>query len=403
MNSKTQSLRLFEQDTVPKLVEIIKHKKISSMSTWSDWLLCISAIGGLLWPTMLTGIFFAAILHRPSFKIKWEIHHTFLLAAAAIGMSIILTRDIGNASALILRYSFLWSLPFIILIYRPDEKTISIFHWFVFIIFIIDMAFNVGGRALGQDLLGRVTDMREGLVAMRMGGIFGHSFYSGLISLTAITAMLGGRYSKIWAIFPAINLIMAGSWRLTVAIPLILLFFIWKKRTYAKEILAVATLSILAVFTTLQTSGFSGKNQMFINDANTLRVFAWITAIQKISASPLTGIGYPAEKIQEGIGMDNNLIDDSLIAESWYLSSAITFGLPYTILRLMGIGMLFYSRRHTQFGKIACPLILVDLTYGGFFEGTLFYIMLWLQLSTFPDRKITTVKQGYSLKNLNSN
>jgi hypothetical protein len=50
-------------------------------------------------------------------------------------------------------------------------------------------------------------------------------------------------------------------------------------------------------------------------------------------------------------------------------------------LRYVAI-LFWYSRaRRTRFGQLVFPLVLVDLVYGGFFEGTLFYALMWMELS----------------------
>lgn len=341
----------------------------------------------------MIGIFLATLLRRSPRKFIWEAHYSWLLGAALIGLFVIAERGTSGSTGLILQYCFLWSLPFVFLFYRPDINTVSLFSKFIFGIFLIDFVFNVGGLALGRDLLGREIDIRQGaLASARMGGVFAHSFYSGSISLTALTTLLAGRYSMRWAIFPVLNLLLAGSWRLAVALPVILLFLLWKHRSYAKELLIVLLLSLLAIVITIYSSGVVKGSPMPVNEANTLRLFAWVTAIEKISKSPITGFGYP--KVNTLQGVDTDTIDDALAAESWYLGSAITFGIPYTLLRFIGLLMFFYSRRHSSFAKISCPLILVDMTYGNFFEGILFYTLLWIQLSAVaPASQITKARR----------
>lgn len=352
---------------------------------FSDWLLCISITAGLIWSPALIGILLAAILHKPSFSLAWERHHTYLLIAAIIGLFIILFRDKGDSLKLILRFAFLWILPFVILVYRPDERTINLFCKFIYIIFLIDFIFNIGGALIGDDLLGRQIDLRDGLLSARMGGVFAHSFYSGSISITAMTALLSSRHAKVWATLPAINLLLAGSWRLGISIFLILIFLIWKNRSYIQEILMVIALSFIAVMTTIYTSNPNENYLNIINPANTLRVYAWVTAIEKISNSPLIGVGYPNENVSDGVSYE--IIDESLISESWYLGSAITFGIPYTLIRFSGFLILFFNRRHTLFGRINSPLILVDMVYGGFFEGIVFYSMLWIQMTASSSKR----------------
>lgn len=349
--------------------------------SWSDWIFSLSVMLGLVWPPVLMGTLVAALLRKPPVILRWEHHHTTLLIAAILGGFVILVRGVNDSTDLVLRYAFLWGWPFIILLYRPSTETLSLFSRFVFAYLLVDLVFNVGGTLLGRDLLGREIDLREDVLFWRMGGVFAHSYYSGTFSIVALMAILTGRYSKAWAVLPAINLMLAGAWRLSAALALILIFFVWRRRTYRQEMMAVVLLSLLSVFATVYTSGLMTTGEGYVNPANSFRVYAWTTAIEKIAVSPLTGAGYPREK---GIdGMTTNVVDDSLIAESWYLGSAITFGIPYALMRLAGIVLLFYSRRRSVFSQVFGPVVLIDMVYGGFLiDGTLSFIMICLQLST---------------------
>lgn len=316
----------------------------------------------------------------------WQQHHTLFFISSIYATGVVLLRGIGDSSMLILQHLFIWSLPFLFLIYRPDERSLRLLLCFIFIVFAVDLVFNLVGSALGRDILHRTLDAREGLFGARMGGLFGHSFYSGSISLAVLTSLAAGRFNRSWLILPLINLALAGSWRLIAAIPLVLLFMVWRNRSRWQEFATILAASLLAVIATVWTSGLNEDSRFEINGANTLRVFAWVTAIEKIQESPWAGVGFPKDNTLTGV--DAETIDQSLTAESWYLGAAITYGIPYAVLRLAALMMFFAHHRGNPYARVTVPLILVDMVYGGFFEGTLFYVLLWTQ---FEGRVETTV------------
>lgn len=342
--------------------------------------MAISLLSGLIWTPLLLLIPLAAAFRRHRRPIEWAPYHSLMLFAGIIGASVVAFRGLQDSTGLVLQYFFIWCIPFIFLYFRPTETTVLIVSAAVILIFSVDLVFNVLGSLNSSDILGRDMDQRAGTIGARMGGVFGHAFYSGSISISALVIILCSTRSKLWTIFPIINLLIAGSWRLTIAIPILFVFYIWKERKYWQEILAAACISILAVVATIYTSGLIEIENVEVNPSNTLRVFAWATALEKIQDSPFTGVGYPKDNTLDGISMQT--IDESLTAESWYLGSAITFGVPYTFLRFISLLLLFAYHRRNQFVQVAGPYILIDLTYGGFFDGTLFYILMWTYIAS---------------------
>lgn len=53
------------------------------------------------------------------------------------------------------------------------------------------------------------------------------------------------------------------------------------------------------------------------------------------------------------------------------------------LMRLMNdaLMMLFAHHRGNPYARATVPQVLVDMVYGGFFKGTLFYVLLWMQLA----------------------
>jgi O-antigen ligase len=125
------------------------------------------------------------------------------------------------------------------------------------------------------------------------------------------------------------------------------------------------------------------------NPSNAYRVYAWVTAIEKIASSPLVGVGFPNEAAIQEAGVSFESLDENLIAESWYLSSAITFGIPYTLLYLGSLLIAFYGKafsRRNRARAMLYPYVVVDLIYGSFFGSVLIYSWLWLLICSVQER-----------------
>ena len=127
-----------------------------------------------------------------------------------------------------------------------------------------------------------------------------------------------------------------------------------------------------------------------VNPANDMRVIAWSLAIDKIGESPWIGIGYPSDRPETGVNIME--IDQLLIAESWYLAAAITFGVPYLFLRLSAYWHAFYylQQRRNLLILALVPFLLIDFTYGGMFEGALVYTWVWLNLLAGGESEATS-------------
>lgn len=360
-----------------------------SRQAMSDWLLVGAIALGLAFSWALPLIFVALAVRLGASqalrRIQWNAGHVLQLASIAWALGIIVTRGVGSAQALLLQYAFIWVLPLYFAVFRPTQSTVERYQLLVFAVFALDLAFNFYSLATGQDLLGRVVDERAGVAGGRNGGLFSHSFYSGSISILAYATFIA--QPKLRPLIPlaVINFLLAGSWRILVALVLLpALFWRYRQRKWRQELLWVGLVStgiIGLVFVT--SSVFQGDFGVEPNPANDLRIVAWVTALDKISESPWTGVGYPNDKPTDGVNADE--IDDLLIAESWYLGAMITFGLPYALLRLGAYLLAFYRRGYSRRSAIEAmlvPFALIDFTYGGFVEGVLVYTWLWILIES---------------------
>lgn len=345
----------------------------------SDRLLTASVAGGLFFPPLLGGLFAATLLRGRLQSVRWRLHHS--LMAAAVGWAVLVV-TLFRPSALpgIAYFGYLWMFPFLLAVYKPDADTVRTFGRFIIALFVVDLGFNVYSFIFGTDLLGRTLDAREGLFAgARNGGVFAHSFYSGSISIAALIVVLGGKRAPGWALLPLLNLAAAGSWRLGLAAMVILSAnLLWHRWTRRGCILFIAAWSLAVVISVVATSGLL-PIPVDANLSNTNRVFAWLLAIDKLQGTSLLGVGIPNTSGIEAVTFET--IDENLIAESWYLGTALAFGLPYTLLSFCALASAFFGQNFKHADKqfaLLMPLVFIDMVAGEFFLGVLIYTWMWL-------------------------
>lgn len=361
----------------------------------ADAVLASTVALGLVYTPAFAGIVFALLVKGKANKLNFDIGHYFIIAGALWAVLVITVRGIGGLeSGLLLQYLYLWFLPIFLRLYGPTDYTIGCFKALIMALFSLDFLFNIYSLITGGDLLDRVTDVRGGLGESRKGGLFGHSFYSVTISSIAYVFMFSNKKYRLLSLLAILNLYLAGSFRAIVPIVLVPVFYIgWRARARVTELTSVIALSLAAVFSVFATSSI-GDFGLPANPSNDLRIFAWTTAITKISNSPLFGVGYPTSDID---GIDESVVDESLIAESWYLTSAVTFGLPYLLLRLIGLICVLYGPRYSKrsvYEAVFVPLMLVELVYGAAFEGMLYYFIIWLVLESRRSGSGRIVREG---------
>lgn len=354
----------------------------------SDWILTISTGLGLISPYLLPLNFAILLTRKITAKIQWERHHTYLFTAIIWAIAAYILDNKSNIKAL-LPYFFYWSLPFLLATKQINSRTVRTFSILLFGLLLIDAIFNLATLALGNDPLGRTLDLREGTFGKRLGGLFAHSFYSGSISICALTASLNNKKYRWITAIAFTNLFLAGSWRLIIAGPLIAILLIkWKNRSKAKTATFIAIASIAAVLSTIATSNIAGLLQN-ANGSNDLRIFAWTNSIKNITNSPLIGNAFPNQQDLEG-RINEEVIVENFISESWYLSTASTFGLPYMLLMSAAFfSAIFRKSKLTNNPTTATllPFIAIDLTYGEFILGTLAYTWAWILISEKPDSR----------------
>lgn len=345
----------------------------------SDVLLALVFLAGLFYTPALPLVFLTLLLRGVVLnKGTFRGAHIFFALSTGWAFLVIAQRGVGDSASLLLQYAYIWLLPFFFLLYRPSLDTYKWIMAVVVLLFGIDLSFNFYSVLSGADLLGRAVDQRFSLFSVRAGGIFAHAFYSGSISLLACLYFYSIGQRALLGI-AVLNLLFAGSWRLAFLIPIIFFFgYIWVNRSRALEFGAVLIFSLLSLFLVVLTAGDNPITGVG-NGSNALRLYAWFNAILEISNNPVYGAGYP---VLSGLdGVSDLVIEENLIAESWYLNAAITFGLPYLFFRFAGLVAFFYGQRfdsRTPFESVLAPIVLIDMAYGGFFEAALPYFVICL-------------------------
>ena len=347
----------------------------------SDWILVLSVLTGLYTPVGLAGILLAVLVRGEFVRLHLRIYHVTLGAAACWALYVLSLRGMASLQGQLPYLTFLWTLPFLMACYRPDDRTVSAFRRMLLTLFAVDLLFNVYSVVVGADLLGRSVDLRAAVLGARHGGLFAHSFYSGAISIAALVCLMDRTgIARAVLLLPLANLVLAGSWRLLVAIPLLFLFaFMWQRRSRLVEVLLVCLASVAVVLGVVYTSAFAPVG--FENDANSFRVISWVLALEKIGADPWTGVGVPNAAVVQEMGVSYQTLDENFIGESSYLNSALSFGIPYAALYFLTFALAFWGRgfaRRTLQMAVLFPYIIVDMVYGEFFGSVLVYCWVWL-------------------------
>jgi hypothetical protein len=351
----------------------------------ADLLLVASISMGLFVAPFLALIAGSLLLRQRWWRIDWRSYHWLLLAAILWAVVAVVTRGEKPSFGLMLYFGYLWMFPLFVALYRPDENTLRAFAVLIGGLFALDLLFNVFTIFTGADPLGRTLDARQGVAGGRAGGLFGHSFYSGSISIATLVLAVGRvRSSSLQLVLGMLaigNMIAAGSWRLPMAAMIIFAFSVcWRSLSRKLFALAVVFGTLLTIAGVVATSGLLGTA---LDDSlsNTFRLFAWNLALEKIVDSPLMGVGIPDMSQVEAMSFES--IDEFLIAESWYLSSALAFGIPYTVLYVSVLAAAFFGKNFQFRSKVLSlllPLVLIDLIAGEFFSGILIYSWLWLEI-----------------------
>jgi hypothetical protein len=354
----------------------------------SDLLLTGSLAGGLFIPPMLGGIFVATLVRGRLWEVRWRVHHTLMAGAAVWAVMVVVLFRPGPFAG-VSYFGYLWSLPLMLTVFKPDQQTTRTFSHLIVALFLADLLFNCYSIIAGGDLLGRELDERAGLLlGARYGGLFAHSFYSGSISIAALVVFLSLPRSRTLPLLALFNLAAAGSWRLAVAAIVILsVAMLWRHWSRRGSATFIVFFSLLVVVGVVLTSGLFPV-PWEPNPSNSFRIYAWLLAIDKLRGAELLGVGLPNTSGIEAITFE--IIDENLIAESWYLGTTLAFGLPYTVMTFCALVCAYFGENFDRADKqfaLLMPLVFIDMVAGEFFLGMLIYTWMWLLICSNDQRR----------------
>jgi len=239
------------------------------------------------------------------------------------------------------------------------------------LLLLIDFLFNLSIYIFGVDFFGRGGALRPGDIIPRVGGVFGHPFYSVNI---ALVGLFGGLIlkNKPITVIAISNFLMNGTFR--SALTLILFICIFYAIKFKFKLRTIIIGSILFAGIVFASTIYSAGGETY--GGNTLRVFAWVNAIEHISQNPILGTHtFSTAPLED---MSEDIIAEHGIAESAYLQYALDYGIPvmllhlYIIYRLMQMNYKKYKMSHDTDQFYKYTLILGCMIFADTFYGTLF-------------------------------
>jgi hypothetical protein len=269
---------------------------------------------------------------------------------------------------------------------RINYQFMVAFSYVVITIFLIDFLFNAHALIFGEDILGRLLGRRPGDIFPRLIGVYGFSFIS--IGVT-VSALIAGLFiKKYWIVFLAvIILFLTGSIRGSVYSLVFISAIISTKLFSNKRLrfsLAVAC-GLTVVFGTFIFSDLSSNN---------LRILSFGYGFREILELPILGnSGFlPIEKGPND-GMTLDLLILSGNAEQQLMNFAIHFGIPILILFIAIVYSLTPTlntsqgncNKHILFVQsVSIFVITADLFFGHvftFFPFAIYSMLLLLSLN----------------------
>ncbi|QWD52905.1 O-antigen ligase family protein [Polynucleobacter paneuropaeus] len=224
---------------------------------------------------------------------------------------------------------------------RPSIK--KGFYYFCMVLGMLDLICNIYAHIHGVSWTGVPFDKRLGDWIGRSGGLFGHTFYSINISLTALFSalLLKNRYLVPLLLLSAANLILSGSQRGLLALAVIIIlytFFYWRVKTTYIYLASAAI--VAAVFLGVANIAAHYPELIVHNE----RIFLWshgyealISSWQHVSnylrINPEVFIAHSSNLMKSQIYLNTSLFFFN--AESYYLSEAVNYGLLVSLLSII--------------------------------------------------------------------
>lgn len=278
---------------------------------------------------------------------------------------------------------------FVLLFFRADKDFVKGLAIPLSGLLLLDLFFNVSIHTIGTDLMGRGASLRPGDILPRVGGVFGHPFYSINIALVGIFCGLILKNKSITAL-SVVNLLINGTFKSPILLLTFLIFYL-ATALKAKLHIIIAIAVIFASFI-IWITVYSANSQEY--GGNILRVLAWELAIENILENPFLGTHNFRHDALQDMSMD--IIADYGIAESTYLQYAVDFGILAAILHfyiIFRILQLSYSRYSgvpvadnlNRLRLVLASVIFCDIFFGTFFGSllTVCFSLIFIQSDSF--------------------
>ena len=318
---------------------------------------------------------FTAVFLR-NFKQSGQQNSIVFLLIILIVWMFMIQLTIGNRSIISTTINALGAVS--IILFSRKSITQPLLHAFfraAYLIFLLDLAFNLSIVLTGTDPLGRGGSLRDGDLIARVGGLLGHPFASVNFTVVGAIAAIVLR-SKTLLLIAAFGLLINGTLRapLSLAVLLtVLLFLRYYPRAWIFLIGQPILTATVLVFTYLTT------NQSDFISGNDLRVIAWRNAIARIMESPFFGVyDFRTGPIIE---MSADTIIEFGIAESALLQMWLDYGLFAPLLYYIVLYLIMSTSirklrtdqsNHFYFaGATISTFVFMDMSYGTFF-GSLY-------------------------------
>jgi hypothetical protein len=250
--------------------------------------------------------------------------YALFVVASAVSLSISIHAGVFDLMSVIL-FGVTVLIPFAMMAHRNSGTVVSVAIGLCAALFVPDLF----GNALSKlGLLARDADItqRSGEIVSRHGGMFGHPFVSGIISLLAFTfclqhlpknRLLAAAVLILCAILAVSNADMAGSRRHVLLIAATAGIYVTVRIGVPRLGFLAGVLLVVGVFA--YEIGFIGTDE-----GNQLRAAIWLRAVETIMDNPLTGLGYRLPET----AVDTFDPHDVYVTESFILSVGVWAGMP---------------------------------------------------------------------------
>ena len=276
----------------------------------------------------------------------------------------------------------------------------------IILIFLVDVGFNISLVVFGVDFFGRPSALRPGDFIPRLHGAFENPMATVAIAVTAI--FIGLILHKRWlTTFGVIAVLINGTMRAPLTIILIASFWILLRFRIRFSALVFCAFSFsglvfLVTFVSAVQNGFIDGDVSGFVHGNSLRVLAWINAIEMIPVSPWIGnhtfLTGPFE-------MSADTIRDYGIAEAPWLQLALDYGvvvaaLDFSIMLVLANALIkkWGQNQHLNFyfvGALLSIVIFTERFYGVLYGSYIFTpICLIVFTSILGHKKFPTYRHS---------